>query len=260
MPNLQGNAVLITGGATGIGRAIVRHFASEGARLCVMCISDDQADSLRDEFGGQVATTIGDVRNLKDNQKAVALTEERFGRLDTFIGNAGVWDFITPLEQQPADQIESVCDDIFGINVKGYALGAYACLPALRKSKGSIIFTASSSSFFTGGGGPLYVASKHAVIGLIKQLAKEVAPDVRVNGVAPGGTITNLSGCPSSQHAGAHMSEIQDIGPLIEGMTPLGFAAEPEDHVPLYAMLACRESSKYMTGTAVLSDGGIGVG
>ena len=260
MPKLSGSSVLITGGATGIGRAVVHHFVEEGARLCVLCVNDEQASSLRGEFGAEVETVIGDVRSLADNQRAAALAVERFGGLNTFIGNAGIWDFITPLEAQDEEKLERVCDDIFGVNVKGYALGAFACLPALRQSKGSIIFTASSSSFFTGGGGPLYVASKHAVIGLIKQLAKEVAPDVRVNGVAPGGTITNLSGSPSSEHAKSQMAEIPEIDKLIEGMTPLGFAAKPEDHVALYALLACPVSARYVTGTTILSDGGIGVG
>ena len=92
------------------------------------------------------------------------------------------------------------------------------------------------------------------------QIVEEVAPDVRVNGVAPGGTITNLSGSPSSEHAKSQMAEIPEIHKLIEGMTPLGYAAKPEDHVALYALLACPVSARYVTGTTILSDGGIGVG
>ncbi|KDA00794.1 SDR family NAD(P)-dependent oxidoreductase [Henriciella mobilis] len=132
MPKLSGSSVLITGGATGIGRAVVHHFVEEGARLCVLCVNDEQASSLRGEFGAEVETVIGDVRSLADNQRAAALAVERFG-------------------------------------------------------------------------GP-------------------------------------------------------EIDKLIEGMTPLGFAAKPEDHVALYALLACPVSARYVTGTTILSDGGIGVG
>ena len=121
-----------------------------------------------------------------------------------------------------------------------------------------MIFTASSSSFYTGGGGPLYVASKHAIVGLIRQLASELAPDVRVNGVAPGGTLTNLAGSDAAGMAGAKLNDLPDIDTMIEQMTPLGFAASPEDHAGLYVLLASKENSRYVTGTVINSDGGIG--
>ncbi len=251
--------VLITGGASGIGLAIVERFVAEGAKMCVMDRSQEGIDALEAKFPGDVVGLVGDVRSLDSNKEAVAKTIKAFGRLDSFIGNAGIWDYMVPLEDQPDDTIDRVFDEIFSVNVKGYALGAKAALPELRKTKGNIIFTGSTSSYYTGGGGPVYVASKHAVIGLIKQLAYEVAPDVRVNGVAPGGTVTNLGGTDAGGHAKNKLNEMPGIDDMIGGMTPLGFAAQPEDHAGTYLLLAS-DQSKYITATVISTDGGIGVG
>lgn len=255
---LKGQVALITGGGSGIGLAVVERFIDEGARVTVLERNPDRARSLEDQFGENICVMLGDVTDLDSNESAVAAAVDRFGRLDTFVGNAGIWDYLVPLAEQPRDKLAQICDEIFSVNVKGYILGARAALDALRESRGSMIFTASSSSFYTGGGGPLYVASKHAIVGLIRQLASELAPDVRVNGVAPGGTLTNLAGSDAAGMAGAKLNDLPDIDTMIEQMTPLGFAASPEDHAGLYVLLASKENSRYVTGTVINSDGGIG--
>ena len=256
---LDNKAVLITGGASGIGLAIVERFIKEGAKICVMDRSQERIDELEKLYAGSVVGIVGDVRSLDSNKEAVAKTVAAFGKLDVFVGNAGIWDYMVPLEAQPDDKVEEICDEIFSVNVKGYVLGAKAALPELRKTKGNIIFTASTSSYYTGGGGPVYVASKHAVIGLIKQLAYEVTPDIRVNGVAPGGTVTNLGGTAAAGQADSKLNEVPGIDKIIGDMTPIGFTAQPEDHAGAYLLLASDES-KYITATIINSDGGIGVG
>jgi len=256
---LDNKTVLITGGASGIGLAIVERFIKEGAKICVMDRSQERIDELEKLYAGSVVGIVGDVRSLDSNKEAVAKTVAAFGKLDVFVGNAGIWDYMVPLEAQPDDKVEEICDEIFSVNVKGYVLGAKAALPELRKTKGNIIFTASTSSYYTGGGGPIYVASKHAVIGLIKQLAYEVTPDIRVNGVAPGGTVTNLGGTAAAGQADSKLNEVPGIDKIIGDMTPIGFTAQPEDHAGAYLLLASDES-KYITGTIINSDGGIGVG
>jgi len=256
---LDNKVVLITGGASGIGLAIVERFVEEGAKLCVMDRSQEGIDALEKAHAGVVIGIVGDVRSLDSNKAAVEKTVSTFGKLDVFIGNAGIWDYMVPLEAQPDDKIGEICDEIFAVNVKGYLLGAKAALPELRKTKGNMIFTGSTSSYYTGGGGPLYVASKHAVIGLIKQLAYEVAPDIRVNGVAPGGTVTNLGGTNAAGQAESKLNEVPGIDKMIGDMTPLGFAALSEDHAGAYLLLAS-DHSKYITATVIHSDGGIGVG
>lgn len=257
---LEGQAALVTGGATGIGAAVVDRFLEEGASVGVLAASDAQVDAIKQKYNGRVVAVAGDVRSLEDNERAVAAVVEAFGKLDTFVGNAGIWDYLVPLMEQPADRLSEICDEIFGVNVKGYMFGARAAVPELRKTRGSIVFTASTSSYFTGGGGPIYVASKHAVIGLIKQLAWELTPDVRVNGVAPGGTRTPLQGSRSAGMDNVHMADMPGLDELIAGMTPIGRIAEPEDHTGHYVLLASPRNGGYTTGTVILSDGGIGVG
>ncbi len=254
---LEGQVALVTGGGSGIGLAVVERFIKEGANLSVLERDPQRAESLAKKFGEDICITIGDVTQSSDNEKAVEATLERFGQLDTFVGNAGIWDYLVPLAEQPTDKLGQICDEIFAVNVKGYVLGARACLKPLGESKGSIIFTASSSSFYTGGGGPLYVASKHAVVGLIKQLASELAPNIRVNGVAPGGTLTKLAGSDAAGLADSQLDALPDIEQMIEQMTPLQFASRPADHTGLYTLLASKENSSYVTGTVINSDGGI---
>src|SRR4029077_16483381 len=109
-------------------------------------------------------------------------------------GNAGVFDVYVPLAEFSEERLSAAFDELFGVNVKGCFFGAKAALPELQKTRGSMVFTASVAGLNSGGGGALYTASKHAVVGLIRQLAVELGPEVRVNGVAPGGTLTDLRG------------------------------------------------------------------
>lgn len=257
---LEGQSALVTGGASGIGAAVVARFIAEGASVGVLVRDDGQARTVRDRHGNKVVAIAGDVRSAADNSRAVAETVAAFGKLDTLVGNAGIWDFLVSLADQPDDRFDAVFDEIFAINVKGYMLGARAAIPELRKSRGSIVFTASTSSFFTGGGGSIYVASKHAVVGLIKQLAWELTPDIRVNGVAPGGTRTPLQGSQAAGMDSTHLDALPSLDELIASMTPMGRIAEPEDHAAHYVLLASSRNSAYTTGTILLSDGGVGVG
>jgi len=257
---LEGQVALLTGGATGIGAAVVARYIEEGAKVGVLVKNAEQAEQVRARHGDRVVVAVGDVRSYADNAHAVAATVAAFGKLDVFVGNVGIWDFMVPLEQQEPEQLEKTFDEIFDVNLKGYFFGARAALPELRKTKGSIIFTASTSSFYTAGGGTLYVASKHAVLGFIRQLAWELTPDIRVNGVAPGGTRTPLSGTLTGGFSETKMEEMPGLDDLISNMTPLARIAEPDDHTGLYALLASRRDSAYMTGTVLLSDGGIGIG
>lgn len=259
MGQLEGQVALITGGGSGIGAAVVARYLEEGAKVGVLVRDQAQADTVSRTHKG-VAITIGDVRSLEDNDKAVAATVAAHGKLDIFVGNAGIWDFMASLAGTPREQLGAMCDEIFNINVKGYLLGARAALDELRKTKGCMIFTASTSSYFTGGGGPVYVAAKHAVLGLIRQLAHELAPDIRVNGVAPGGTMTPLTGSTAAGQGNMHMSAMPGMDAMIGKGTPLGFAAQPENHAGHYVLLASRRDGAYTTGTVIMSDGGVGIG
>lgn len=255
---LDGEVVLVTGGGSGLGRAIVERFVAEGAKVGVLELSEVKATALRDDFGDAVAVSVGDATSLADNQRAVADTVKAFGRLDCFVGNAGVWDYNTPLAGLADDAVDAAFDEVFGLNVKAYLLGAKAALAALQATSGSIIYTVSNAGFWPGGGGPLYVASKHAVMGLVKQLAYELAPTVRVNGVAPGGMASDLRGPKALGMDGLSWGAMP-VDRIIERLSPLGRPIAAEDYTGHYVLLASRANSRTVTGSVHNCDGGIGV-
>ena len=253
---LDGQVALVTGGGSGIGRAIVSRFIEEGARVGVMDRVAARTEQLRTDFGKSVVTIAGDVALLGDNKRAVAETVNAFGHLDIFVGNAGVFDRSLPLAEIPEEQLSAACDELFGVNVKGCILGAKATLPELQKTQGCMVFTASVAGFNSGGGGTLYTASKHAVVGLIRQLAVEVGPRIRVNGVAPGGTRTDLRGLAVlGQDDRSHFAD-SGWEERLRANSPLQMALEPGDLAGAYVFLASRTNAQGITGTIVTVDAG----
>jgi len=255
---LTGKVALVAGGAAGIGRAVVDRFVQEGAQVCLLDI--DQAGLYRtaERWGKNVVAVEGDVRHLEDHERAVRKTVEAFGRLDIYVGNAGMFDGFVRLADLPAAQVEDALYEVMDVNVKGYILGARVCLGEVVKSRGNMVFTVSNAGLYAGGGGVLYAVSKHAVVGLIRQLAHELAPKVRVNGVAPGGTLTNIRVVPSlralardGDHHGAPEERIKKANPL-------QIAMRPEDHAAAYVFLAS-DHAHATTGIVIESDGGLGV-
>jgi NAD(P)-dependent dehydrogenase (short-subunit alcohol dehydrogenase family) len=198
----------------------------------------------------------GDVTHLEDNQRAVADTVRAFGQLDVLVGNAGVFDGFLRLDNMPEDRLSAAFDELFGVNVKGCILGARAALPELLKTAGCMVFTASVAGFNSGGGGVLYTASKHAVVGMIRQLAAELAPQVRVNGVAPGGTITDLRGLEAiGQGAQSHFAT-PGMEERMRTNNPLQIALQPGDLAGAYVFLASRTSARGITGVVITADAG----
>ena len=201
----------------------------------------------------------GDVRSLADNKAIAQVCVDRFGKIDCLIPNAGIWDYGTSLADLPEDSIDEAFDEMFHINVKGYLLAAKACLPELVKSRGAIIFTASNATFYPDGGGPLYTATKHAVMGLVRQLAFELAPYVRVNTVAPGGIGgSDLRGPRALDMDKTSISSVP-LADLLKDVLPLGKMANADEYAGAYVFFASRTDSAPATGAALNFDGGIGV-
>jgi NAD(P)-dependent dehydrogenase (short-subunit alcohol dehydrogenase family) len=259
---LAGKVVLVTGAASGIGRAVVVALASAGARVVALDLSEERLAGLAEELGDAVECVVGDVRSPEDNQRAVDAAVERLGGLDVLIGNAGVFDANLTLESLDAETLLAGAQEVLAVNVLGYLLAARAAAPHLRRSRGSIVFTVSNAGFHPGaGGGILYTVSKHAVVGVVRQLAFELAPEVRVNGVAPGGTITDLriaGALAGTAGRTRHFSDVERSKRLIAETNPLHVVAGPEDHVGAYLLLAS-PSSRAITGEIVSSDGGLAV-
>src|SRR5690348_16063385 len=253
---LDGQVALVTGGGSGIGRAVVARYIAEGGRVAVMERVATRADDIRREFGDAAIGIAGDVASLADNKRAVAETVRAFGRLDIFVGNAGIFDVYERIADCDEETLGRAFDELFAVNVKGCVFGVRAAVAELRKTAGSMVFTASVAGLNSGGGGALYTASKHAVVGLIRELAVELAPEIRVNGVAPGGTMTDLRGLTSlgnddrSQFAAPGMAERLRAG------NPLRMALEPADLAGAYLFLSSRTNARGITGTIVTVDAG----
>jgi NAD(P)-dependent dehydrogenase (short-subunit alcohol dehydrogenase family) len=247
---------LVTGGGSGIGRAVVERYVEEGARVAVMDRAAGRAEALKARYGDKVTVISGDVSRLDDNQRAVSETVAAFGKLDIFVGNAGVLDGFIRLADLPEERLAAACDELFAINVKGCILGAKAGMGELAKSNGSMIFTASGAGFTSAGGGVIYTASKHAVVGIIRQLAVELGPQIRVNGVAPGGTMTDLRSVAALSLDDRSQFSLPGSRDRIAAGNPLHMALEPEDLAGTYVFLASRANARGITGTIVGVDAG----
>ena len=258
---LEGCVALVTGAAHGIGRAVVRRYLEEGASGVVAVDRDaDALEVLRDEAPDRIRTVAGDVRDFDTHRRATDRALDAHGRLDVLVGNAGVFDFWRPLRGYTDALLASSMDELFAINVRGYLYSALAAREALVASRGCMVFTASVAGFHAGGGGVLYTMAKHAVVGMIRQLALEMAPDVRVNGVGPGGTVTGLAGTEALGHADRRAAaDAQSFRSRMANAVPLRAAQEPEDHAGLYVLLASRRDGRAITGEVMMSDGGVGI-
>ena len=260
---LEGDVAVVTGGGSGIGRGIVRRYVEEGCRVVVADLDGERLAEIKAEFGDSVETIVTDARDYAQNAAAVARAVEVFGKLDIFVANAGMGDRFTELVDLAPAKIDSAFTQIFEVNVKSIIVGAKAALPDLVKTSGSFVLTLSSSSFYPDGGGVMYIASKHAALGVMRQLAHEFAPHVRVNAVAPGATRTNITSpavfAATGRGPQAPGQDEASRVAAIEATMPLGTFADPADHGAAYVLVASRTHAPVMTGTVIESDGGIGV-
>lgn len=256
---LPGRRALVVGAGSGIGRAVVDAFLAEGAQVAVLEVDQAKADKLAAELP-QVTVTVGDAATRAANDAAVAAAVEAFGGLDVLVSCVGIFDYYRSIVDLDADLIDTAFDEMFQPNVRSMLHSVKAALPALQESGSSaIVLTESTSAYYAGRGGVLYVASKFAVRGLVSALAHDLAPDVRVNGVAPGGTLhTDLRGLPSLGLAGRSLGDTPGRAAEMAARVPLQVALTGEDHAWSYVFLASGRA-RGITGTTVHSDGGMGV-
>lgn len=264
---LQGDVALVTGGGSGIGRALAYRFLREGARGVVIFgreqerLSETVAQA--GEFADKILPIQGDVRSIADLESAVAQTMDTLGSLDVLIPNAGIWDLNRAVHSLPASDLADMYDEVFSVNVKGYLLTVAAAWPALVESRGNIVMTLSNSSFYAAGGGAVYTASKFAARGLVTQLAYELAPKVRVNGVAIGALRTDLRGPEAIGMRDWSIEQAfakRDSSPGPNMWLPLHHAStNPDDSTGPFVLLASRQNADGITGTIINADGGIGV-
>jgi NAD(P)-dependent dehydrogenase (short-subunit alcohol dehydrogenase family) len=251
--DFHGKVVLITGAGNGIGRAASLGFASRGAKVVV--VDHDQAAGeatvgiLRQQ-GDDAFFVAADVTQSADVQNYVKLALEKYGAIDCFHNNAGIEGGIGPTHQYD----EAMFDRVMAVNVKGVFLGLRHVLPVmLKQGRGAIVNTASVAGLVATPGMPAYVASKHAVIGLTKTAAGEVARSgVRVNCVCPGPIDTRMI------HSLETMLDPDDpasIGRRYQSNIPLGRYGTAEEVANVVIFLASDMASN-ITGAHYVVDGG----
>lgn len=260
---LDGRRALVVGAGSGIGRAVVDAFVEEGARVAVLERDPDKSAAIRAALP-DVPVVVADATTRQANDDAVAATVAAFGGLDVLVNCVGIFDFYRGVSELSADLIDDAFDEMFRTNVKSHLHSVRAALPALRAAKtadstGVVLLTESTSAYYPGRGGVLYVSSKFAVRGLVTALAHELAPDVRVNGVAPGGTLnTDLRGLSSLGLDGRRLDDTPDRAAELADRSPLQVALSGRDHAWTYVFLAS-ERARGITGGVVHPDGGIGI-
>ena len=256
---LKDDVALITGGGSGLGRALVERFLEEGAQVSVLEWSAEKAEALKRDFDGKVVVTVGDVRSLEDNRKAFAATLERFGKLDILVGNAGIQDGGGSFLDLPAEKLNDGFSEVMGVNVQGYILAAHVTARELVRTRGCMVFTASSASFIPGGGGIFYTTSKHAVVGVVRELAYQLAPAVRVNAVAPGPMRTDLRGSTALGGQDIVFSpQIEEIERACAEKFPLS-CMDPADYAGLFVALASRKNAATTTGEVINAADGVAI-
>ena len=259
MQLLDGDVVAIMGGGSGLGLGVARHCLGEGASLAILEVVPEKVEQLRAEFGSDAVIVQGDATSVSDLQRFRSETVARFGKVNALIGCQGIFDGNIPLADTPLDRIDSLFDEVFHINVKSYILAVKVFLDELDKTSGAVVLTSSMAAFAADGGGLFYTASKGAVKSVVNQLGFELAPRIRVNGVAPAGIANSqLRGPAALGLEGQKQSDIpKDLFlKQYRMLTPLQELPTPEDHGPLYAFLASRHN-KLVTGQVYVADQGL---
>ena len=237
---LNDKVALVTGGGRGLGRAIARTFAGEGARVVVADIDADNAGATAAGLAGESLALKMDVASKASVQLGFAETLSRFGQLDVLVNNAGIltrssWETCT----------EAEWDRVVGINLKGTFLCAQCVIAHMKERRQGAIINMTSVAAKTGGAtvGPPYGASKAGISALTLNLARELAPyGVRVNGIAPGVIDTPMTDAP--EHDG------------LTATIPLGRKGRPED-IACCALFLASDDASYITGEIIDVNGGL---
>ena len=251
MKRLDGKVAVITGAASGIGYAASKLFAEEGAKVLLVDINEDGLRKAEQSIGSERASFIkADVSKPEEVQKYVQTAVDRYGRINVFINNAGIEGVIKPIESYPIE----IFDQVIATNVRGMWLGLKYVIPVMEKTGGSIVITSSVVSMIGLPGASPYVMSKHAVTGMMKNAALELADKgIRVNTVNPAPVETPLM---RSVENGMMPGEGDKAKESIIETIALRRYALPEEVAQLMLFLASDESMM-CTGAEYLIDGGI---
>lgn len=274
MNGLGGNTAVVTGAASGIGRASAWRFAEEGANVVVSDIDETaghETVDLIEDAGGNATFVEVDVSDSKSVERMVDVAVDTYGSLDFAHNNAGILTGFSGIANITDEQWER----IIAINLKGIWTCMKAELPVMeRQGGGAIVNTASEAGLVGMGGLSSYSASKHGVVGLTKSAALEYASrDIRINAIAPGPTKTNIQSGLLGGTGGSSIPLLNRIGMAVELVrmairtiradydtsamrdVPMDRIAEPEEMAGAVAFL-CSSDASYITGHTLPVDGG----
>ena len=253
MGKLDGKVAIVTGAAGGIGTAAAKLFAGEGAKLMLVDVDGDRLAALSAAIGeDRAAYAVADVADAEQTKGYIAAAVERFGGVDIALLNAGIEGKVARIKDQSEDDF----DRVMAINVRGVWLGQKYVMPEMKKrGGGSIVITSSTAGIRAVPGLSPYIASKHAVIGLMRSGAMEgAAAKIRVNTVNPSPIetrmIERLEDAVNPQRGNAK--------PMADN-TPLRRYGQPEEVARLMLFLASEDGS-FCTGGVYMVDGGVSAG
>ncbi|MBK1734480.1 short-chain dehydrogenase [Halorhodospira abdelmalekii] len=251
MAHLNGRHIVITGAAGGIGEATARLLYAHGAHLVLTDRELDGVQALANSLGERAAAMAVDVSSQADNQAMIEAAEARFGPIHGLFLNAGTEGRIGPLEATD----DAVWDQVFAVNVHGVRYGIQAALPSLRRGGGgSILITASVAGVRGSPGLSPYVASKHAVMGLMRTAAAELGPEgIRVNTINPGPVDNRMMRSIEDQIQPGQGDAVKE-GFL--GRIPLGRYVTNEE-VAATASFLLSDSASGITGASYMIDAGM---
>lgn len=245
MVSVHGSTVLVTGAASGMGKAMAGEFASEGAHVVAVDVDEGPLHDVVEQLnadGGEATAVVGDVTDRDSVESMVDAAVDAYGTIDVLCNNAGILDDFAPL----GDTSDDLWDAVLGVNLRGPFMLTRAALPHLRDGteEGVMIATASIAGKVAGGGGAAYTTSKHGIIGLTRHLSNAYGPEVRANAICPGAVRTGMT---------------QGMEEQMEAMaeaTPAKRPADPEEIARVAVFLASDDAS-FVHGTAINVDGGM---
>ncbi len=250
MKKLENKVAIITGGAGGIGKATAKQFINEGAKVMLVDLNEDDLKKAKAELNSEeISYVAADVSKTEDVKSYVQKAKDVFSKVDVFFNNAGIEGQVEPITDYPIEEF----DKVMAVNVRGVWLGLKFIIP-IMKDGGSILITSSVAGLRGTANVSPYVASKHALNGITRSLALELAGrNIRVNAINPSPVDNRMM---RSLEKGFSPDDAENAKSQFEQMIPLGRYAENDDIANLATFLASDDSS-FITGAIHSIDGGM---